>query len=232
MIASQGPPRPRRIDPMLKEIQQELAKLIAQGIYDAAKRTPAMLSSLRKTTALRASGVGVPEGVLQRFDKAFRDAMFNSSRAGTAKWRDGKSETAFQFHLTDGITKAVNLSDWAEAAVQTADGLKQVTAIGNAAAYNKLIGSIVPRIVVEAIGACQGDHVGSDDWGWRVLTPSASVEVAHSAKKDFRPYDIFYMANGHRKETAAAYKSARKLLLPSWFGFVNPPAPFDGPFFR
>src|SRR5207247_1790826 len=179
---------------------------------------------------LRASGSGLPESVLQRFDEAFAAAMSSSSWGGSAKWRDKRSDASFDFYLTSEVVAEVLKCDWAKAASKTADGAKQVDVFGGSVTYNQRIGAVVRRLVERAIDACVGTHRGTDDWGWQVLAPSTSSSVAHRGKIDFAPHDIFYMATGSKKETAAKYKSAKRLLRPRWFS--SPPAPFEGPYFR
>ncbi len=195
---------------MLERIYGELAKLIAKDIYDAAKKAPETLAALKKTTALQTSGAGLPEAVLQRFDKAFVDAMSSSSSRGSAKWRADDSEASFDFHLTSEVVAAVLKSDWAEAASRTADGALQVRVCSGPATYNELVASAVPRLVERAIEACVGTYHGrTDDWGWEVLAPSRSIPVAHRGKSDFTPRDIFYMETGSKKDTSKKYKSAK-----------------------
>jgi len=216
---------------MLERIYGELAKLIAKDIYDAAKKAPGMLAVLNETTTLRTSGSGLPEAVLESFDKTFDTAMSSTVWRGSAKWRAGGSEESFNFYFTSDIVAKVLKSNWAEAASRTADGALQVRICGGTDSYNKLIAAVVPGLVERAIEACVGTYHGSTDvLGWEVLAHSQSIPVAHRGKTDFTPQDIFYMAHGGKKETSKTYKSATRFLHTKWFGLSDPPAPFEGPY--
>jgi hypothetical protein len=215
--------------PVLDGIRNELNRLIARGIYDAAKKIPAALSSLKETT-LTESGSGLAEGVLQEFEQAFMQAMDYSVSAGFAKWGDGKSQARLTFYLASRLIGSVRgMSDWARAAKRTADGEKQVAALGGDTAYQVLINDAVPQMVVRAIAASRGRF---RDWGtgrgWRVLTPVINAQVAHLGKRDFLPYDLFYLATGSEKDTAIEYGRAKKLVLGGLFRKPTPPV--EGPY--
>ncbi len=215
---------------MLEGIYGELSKLIVRDIYDAAKKIPHALLLL-KDTALMESGSGLAEGVLEEFEEAFLRAMDFSVSAGFAKWRDGRSQARFTFHLTSRLIDAVRgMSDWARAAKRTADGVKQVAAVGGDTQYQGLINDAVPQMVARAIAVCRGRFRDSGKGrGWRVLTPVVTVQVAHLGKSDFAPHDLFYLATGSEKDTGSEYKRAKKLLLGGLFR--KPTAPFEGPYF-
>ena len=214
---------------VLEKIYGELGKLIARDLYDAAKKIPHALLSL-KDTALTASGSGLAECVLKEFEEAFLRAMDFSVSAGFAKWRDGTSQVRFSFHLTSRLIDAVRgMSDWARAAKRTADGVKQVVALGGDTQYQELVNNAVPQMVARAIAVCRGRFRGSGKvHGWRVLTPVLTVQVAHLGESDFAPHDLFYLATGSEKDTASEYKRAKKLLLGGLFR--KPRAPFEGPY--
>jgi hypothetical protein len=215
---------------VLEGIYGELSKLIARDIYDAAKKIPHALLAL-KDTALRPSGSGLAQGVVQEFEEAFLRAMDFSVSAGFGKWRDGKSEARFTFHLPSRLVGSVRgMSDWVRAAKKTADGVKQVSALGGDIQYQGLINDAVPQMVAQAIAGCRGrfrDRKGGH--GWRVLTPVVTIPVAHLGKSDFAAHDIFYLATGSEKDTGIEYKRAKKLLLGGLFR--KPTAPFEGPYF-
>jgi len=215
---------------VLDGIRPELNKLIARGIYDAAKKIPAALSSLQETT-LTESGSGLPQGVLQEFEQAFMQAMDYSVAAGFAKWRDGKSQARFAFYLASRLIGSVRgMSDWTRSAKRTADGATQVAALGGDTAYQMLINDAVPQMVVRAIAVSRGRF---RDWGtgrgWRVLTPVISAQVAHLGKSDVVPHDLFYLATGSEKNTSIEYRRAKKLLLGGLFRKPTPPV--EGPYF-
>jgi len=212
---------------VLERIYGELAKLIARDIYDAAKKVPGMLSSL-KATALTKSGSGLPEAVLKQFEEAFEDGMSYGHSNGFANWRDGKSEVRFTFRLTSPVINGIQKSDWAKAAKRTQEGNEQVGALGGNTQYQTLINNAVPQLVTRAIAIYQGHHSGTG-FGWRILTPVATVKVAHRNMSDFAPHDLFYVATGSEDSTASEYKRAKRLLIGGWFR--APSAPFEGPYF-
>lgn len=211
-------------------IRNELSKVIARGMYDAANTIPTALSSLKETT-LAKSGSGLAEGVLQEFEDAFMQAMDYSVSAGFAKWGAGKSQARLTFYLVSRLIGSVRgMSDWVRAAKRTADGEKQVAALGGDTAYQMLINDAVPQLVVRAIAVSRGRF---RDWGtgrgWRVLTPVISAQVAHFGKSDFVPHDLFYLATGSQKETGIEYRRAKKLVLGGLFR--KPMPPVEGPYF-
>lgn len=215
---------------VLDGIRNELSKLIARGLYSAAKQIPSALSSI-KETALTESGSGVAVGVLQEFEEAFIQAMDYSVAAGFAKWQDGKSQARFTFYLASGLIGSVRgLSDWASAAKRTTDGVKQVAALGGDTAYQALINDAVPQMVVRAIAVSRGRFRDRGTGvGWRVLTPVTSGQVAHRGESDFVSQDLFYLATGSEKDTGIEYKRAKKLLLGGLFRKSTPPV--EGPYF-
>jgi len=215
---------------VLDGIRNELSKLIARGIYDAAKKIPAALSSLQETT-LTESGSGLAEGVLQEFEEGFIQAMDYSVSAGFAKWSNGKSQLRFTFYLASRLIGSVRgMSDWPRAAKKTANGTKQVAALGGDAAYQILINDAVPQMVVRAIAVSRGRF---RDWGtgrgWRVLTPVVTAQVAHLGKNDFVAHELFYLASGNENDTGIEYRRAKKLLLGGLFR--KPTPPIEGPYF-
>jgi len=212
---------------MLKDIQNELAKLIAHDIYEAVKSAPDTLSALKAANMTRYGGI--PESVLEEVDRAFEDAIIYSLSDGFGKWRDGGSEARFPFRLTSQIIDLVRKHDWATAAKRTKDGNDQVNALGGDAKYNAQINSAVPQIVSRAIEACQGRYF--EKGRCRILTPVQTTDVAHYDKTDFAPNEVFYVASGSEKETSKEYKRAKRLLLKRWFGFKHPPDPSAGPYF-
>jgi hypothetical protein len=216
---------------VLEGIYSELSQLIARDIYDPPRKIPQALL-LVKDIALTESGSGLAEGVLKEFEEVFLRAMDFSVSAGSAKWRDGNSQARFTFYLTARLTDAVRgMSDWARAAKRTADGVKQVAALGGDTLYQGLINDAVPQMVARAIAACRGRFRDSGKGrGWRVLTPVATVQVAHLGESDFAPHDLFYLAKGSEKDTGSEYKRAKKLLLGGLFR-RKATAPFEGPYF-
>ncbi len=185
---------------MLGKIYNELAKLIARDIYDAAKQVPATLSLL-KATSLTKSGSGLPEAVLKAFEDAFLLAMRFSLSDGFGKWRDGKSEVRFTFRLTSGLVTQIRKVNWARAAKDTAEGMKQLEALGGEAKFNARIDNVVPKMVARAIAACQGQFQDSGAGiGWRILTPVAAVAVARRGTSDFVSHDLFYIATGNESD--------------------------------
>ena len=214
---------------MLEKIHSEFGKLIARDTYDSPKKIPQALLSL-KDIALNESGSWLAEGVLKEFEEVFLRAMDFSVSAGFAKWRDGNSQARFAFYLTSRLTDAVRgMSDWARAAKRTADGTKQVAALGGDTLYQGIINDAVPQMVARAIAVCRGRfHDSGNGRGWRVLTPVVTVQVAHLGESDFAPHQLFYLATGSEKDTGIAYKRAKKLLLGGLFR--KPRAPFEGPY--
>lgn len=217
---------------MLQEIERELAKMIAQDIYAAAKaNAPALVSALKTDANLEKNGRGLPQPVLAEFASAFSSAMGGASWDGSAEWQSGGSKTQFEFYLTQKITTEIQRVNWATVAQQTDEGNKLVGLLGGATSFNQEINDVVPRLVSAAILASKGKHNGGKDWGWRILTPSGSQNVAHKGMTDFSPCDIFYMSKNSEDRTAREFKQAKKLLLPGWFG-KRPPAPSSGPYFK
>ena len=215
---------------MLDKIHGEFGKLIARDIYAPPKKIPQALLSL-KDIALSESGSWLAEGVLKEFEEVFVRAMDFSVSAGSAKWRDGNSQARFTFYLTTRLTDAVRgMSDWARAAKRTADGAKQVAALGGDTLYQGLINDAVPQMVARAIAVYRGHfHDSGNGRGWRVLTPVVTVQVAHVGESDFVPHELFYLATGSEKDTGIEYKRAKKLLLGGLFRKRR--APFEGPYF-
>jgi hypothetical protein len=211
---------------VLEKIHGEFGKLIARDIYDPPKKIPQALLSL-KDIALTESG---SKSVLKEFEEVFVRAMDFSVPAGSATWRDGNSQVRFTFYLTSRLTDAVRgMSDWARAAKRTAEGTKQVTALGGDTLYQGLINDAVPQMVARAIGACRGRfHDSGNGHGWRVLTPVVTVQLAHLGESDFAPHELFYLATGSEEDTGIEYKRAKKLLLGGLFRKSR--APFEGPY--
>jgi hypothetical protein len=215
---------------VLERTYGDLGKLIARDIYDFAKKIPDTLLLL-KDTALTESGSGLAKGVLEEFEETFLRAMDFSVSVGFAKWHDGKSEARFTFYLPSRLVGSVRgMSDWVRAAKRTADGVKQVSALGGDTQYQGLINDAVPQMVARAISVSRGRFRDSGNGrGWRVLSPVLTVQVAHVGKSDSAPHDLFYLAKGSEKDTAGEYKRAKKLLLGGLFR--KPTSPFEGPYF-
>jgi len=215
---------------VLEGISGELSKLIARDIYQSAKNIPQALLSL-KDTALTESGSGLAGGIIQEFQEAFLRAMDFSVTAGFAKWRDGSAQARFTFCLASQFIGSVRgMSDWPKAVKATAEGVKQVAALGGDTQYQGLINNAVPQMVARAISECRGRFRDSGNGhGWRILSPVVSVQVAHLGKSDFAQHQIFYLAKGTEKDTGIDYKRAKRLL--SGGLFRRPSTPFEGPYF-
>ena len=217
---------------MLDKIATELARIIATKIYAAAKQAPESLAKLKQTTDLKLSGTGLPDSVVQRFGEVFVSTLPSAFTRGSTKWKAGGVTVELDFYLTSDVVNAILGINWEAAAARTDEGVRQVAACGGAENYNTWVGAAAPRLGEVAIEAHVGAFQGrTDDWGWRVLSPSRSTAVARRGERDFSPHDIFYMAKGSKTETAKKLRSAKQTLYEKWFELSDPPRPFDGPHF-
>ncbi len=217
---------------MFGGIRKELAKLIAQAIFNYLKNAPGKLKELG--ALLKRTGQGLPESVLVEFEKRFDQALNNSSDNGYGKWKDGKDEVKFKFLLVstviDYIRKRGGSTDWAKAASQTAAGQQQITLLGGNQAFNDLMDGVTPLLVEATIAANIGEfHSAAGKTGVRILTAIVEQPVAKYKSKEFAPAKIFYIAQGNEKDTAAQYKLAKKLVKGGW---GTKRQPFEGPYFN
>jgi len=214
---------------MIGKITDELARLIAHDIYDAAKKVPKMLPEVTKV--LSKSGKNLPEPLLRAFEAQFQSAMGSLATDGSGEWTFGNEADTLQRVLLDSVVRSKFMKDvnWAKATNQTAVGAAQVEACGGDKAFNRLIDAVVPRLVEVAINSGVGEFNG-DRYGWRILTEVLDEDVAHRGQTDFKSYRVFYFEPfGTKSDTEKLYKKAKKTVD----GLIaKGKEPSKGPFFK
>ena len=216
---------------MLGKVQDELAKLIAQEIYNFAKRSGADIHKSLKSTELAPSGRGLPEPVLVMFEEAFLEVLNEHwlKGHGYAKWRVGRDEKKFEFLLSKNLISSIQKSRWSNAAIRTEQGVDQVQALGGNDKYEEAVNNAIPMLFELALkNICGEYHKQTNTSGWRVLTPVLVTKAAQEGTTNFVTSHLFYKSDGTKDETHKDLKLAKKLITGRWFH--KPALPSAGPY--
>jgi hypothetical protein len=222
---------------MLGKIQDELAKMIATEIYTFGKKkasqVPQVLKDLQ-TTTLRPSGVGLPPPLLVAFHESFLGALDarNYSRDGYASWTQGNGEQKFKLLLREPLVARIQQTDWVKAANQTADGVKQIQALGGPNEYQAAISDASGQVFDYAVSKYVGEFRKSSSLGtgWRLLTEVIKAPAACARTTNFQDTEFLYWSTGTERETADEYKLAKKIMTSGSLWWKKNTPTSSGPF--
>lgn len=216
---------------MIEAIYGELAKIIARELYDYAKKSgPEIYRTLNKNTKLAKSGTGLPQSVLNQFEKSFIASLskFEFQEDGYGYWSNNGSTVKFIFLIPDKIVDAINESDWVKSAKLTDEGTRQVDAFGDEEIYQEAVDSAVPKLVQHALKAIVGNPISAHAARMMVISPIIKLGVAPEGTHDFEQIPLFFFSRGNCKDNLAQYKLAKKLIVGSWLRKGLPP--IKGPY--
>jgi hypothetical protein len=218
---------------MLGKIQDELAKMIATEIYTFGKKKASQALEDLQATTLRPSGVGLPPPLLVAFHESFLEALNARlySSDGYARWVHGNREQEFKLLLRAPLVARIQQTNWVKAANQTADGVKQIQALGEPkeyqAAVSNSIGQVFDYTVSKYVGVL---HQHSSSHCWRLLTEVIKTPAAPAGTTNFQDTEFLYWSTGTKEETADEYKLAKKLMTSGSLWWKKSAPTSNGPF--
>lgn len=221
---------------MLGKIRDELAKKIATQIYDYAKTQGAQIVDGLKNTNLKANGAGLPPPLVVEFHELFVNAVWQHSgnSHGFTKWPYQGKEHEFRFLLRKPLIDKINAgANWVKAAERTADGVRQIAAMGGAAGYKQAVSyaieSVFDYTVAKYVGVIYEETETSF---WVLLSKVMSKPVALQGTSNFEPAEFFYWTYGDRATVERDLKISKAVMTTGSLWWKEPAPPSAGPFLR
>jgi hypothetical protein len=219
---------------MLGKIGDELAKKIATDLYDYAKKKGGDIQKELKNTALRANGNGLPPPLLVAFQESFVRTLTNSMflSDGYARWPYRSTEGEIELLLRQPLVASIQKTDWVEAAQRTADGLKQIAALGGKteyqAAVSRTIGGVLNYTVSKYVGHLQ--TTDKPDRFWMLLSEVIKAPAAPKGTETFADTEFLYWCFGDKQDVKTKHKLSKEVLMTGSLWWKKYASPSVGPF--
>lgn len=219
---------------MLGTIGDELAKKLAAAIYDYAKKKGGEFQNELRNTTLRANGSGLPPPILVAFQESFVRTLTNRMYLsdGYARWPYGNSEGEIELLLRQPLVDSIEKTNWVKAAEETADGVKQIAALGGKADYQAAVSRTIGGVFNYAVSKYVGHLETTDkpDRFWMLLSEIINAPAALRGTERFEDSQFLYWCFGNKQDVKIKRKLSKAVLKTGSLWWKKYASPSVGPF--